>query len=91
MMMKSSSLSPDSLPHVEPVQRFGSVRRRPGQTHNRRQPIRDVDELSTDGSRLLYEWAAHKGHAPDSALPQRPLPATQRPVISSRQGLTSVI
>lgn len=36
---------PDGFPHVEAVQRFGTIRAAPGQLHQSWQPVGNVDEL----------------------------------------------
>lgn len=45
--------SPDCIPHVEAVQRLGTVCAASCQTNKRWQPVRDVDEFAADSPRLL--------------------------------------
>lgn len=60
---------PDCVPHVEAIQRLGTIGAPSCQTHQRWQPVRDVDEFAADGPGVLQQRAGHESNSPDPSFP----------------------
>lgn len=82
---------PDGSPHVEAIQRLGTVGASPGQVHQRWKPVRDVDELPGLHAFLFQQGACHKAHSTDASFPQGPFPSSKRPVVAPRQSLPTIV
>lgn len=61
------------------------------QAHQRREPVSDVEKSFGDSPPASQQGAVHKGQAADSALPVRPLTASQGPVAASCERLRAVV
>lgn len=68
--LRPTAGSPDCVPHIEAIQRLGTGGASSSQAHQRRQPVRDVDEFATDGPRLAQQGAGDESHSPDTSFPQ---------------------
>ena len=82
---------PDCLPHVEAIQRFGSISASPSQIYECGEPIGDVHEFPALHAFLFKQGACHEARSSDAPFPQGPLPSSEWPVVASRPSLPTVI